>query len=179
MSLATFKKKSINKASSASKKSGKPPGGFWLPQGPFGKSNTLTSVMLEDALTHFGPVGFSINGPHRNKSTNRDLKFSSQGTRYRGQYAYGSGGTFGKYFVAEPLLNAGKGIVEVKGNQWQYVKPSVLTNKGMLEKKYRWAYNGTYPNYWVQLIYSGNQTDNSSQGLYVHNKSAKNDCVVV
>ena len=178
MSLATFKKKSINKASSATKKSGKQPGGIWLPQGPFGKSNTLTSVMLEDVKTYYGPKGFSINGPYRNKATNRELKFSSQGTRYRGPYAYGSGGHLGRYYVAEPLLNAGKGKIEIRGNQWEYIKQSSLSTKGMLEKRYRWINNGTYPNNWVQLLYSGNQTDSASQGLYVHNKSSKYDCVV-
>jgi hypothetical protein len=46
----------------------------------------------------------------------------------------------------------------------------------MLEKRYRWAYNGQYPNYWVQPVYTGNQTDTSSQGLYVQNLAAANNC---
>jgi hypothetical protein len=62
------------------------------------------------------------------------------------------------------------------GTQYIYVKPSVLSTKGMLEKRYRWAYNGQYPNYWVQPVYTGNQTDSSSQGLYVQNLAAANTC---
>jgi hypothetical protein len=62
------------------------------------------------------------------------------------------------------------------GTQYIYVKPSVLSTKGMLEKRYRWAYNGQYPNYWVQPVYTGNQTDTSSQGLYVQNLAAANNC---
>ena len=44
MSLATFKKKSINKYASATKISGKPPGGYFLPQGPFGTSKEYLSI---------------------------------------------------------------------------------------------------------------------------------------
>jgi hypothetical protein len=63
------------------------------------------------------------------------------------------------------------------GDQYMYVKQSVLSTRGMLEKKYRWAYNGQYPNYWVQPVYTGNQVDSKSQGMYVHDKSAANTCV--
>lgn len=177
MSLATFKKKSINKSSSATKRSGKPPGGFFLPQGPFG-SKGLNYVMLEDALTNYGKVGFSIQGPHRSISVGKDMKFSQQGTRYRGRYPYGNGGNYGRYFEAEPVLNAGLGIIAVKGNQWEFIKPSVISTRGMLQQKYRWAYSGQYPNNWVQPNYTGNQTDSASQGLYIQTKSAQNDCVV-
>lgn len=177
MSLATFKKKSINKSSSATKRSGKPPGGFFLPQGPFG-IHGLSNVMLQDAITNYGTVGFSIQGPHRSISVGKDMKFSQQGTRYRGKYPYGSGGTFGHYYQVEPVLNAGPGIIQVKGNQWEFIKPSVLSTRGMLQQKYKWAYSGQYPNYWVQPNYTGNQTDSSSQGLYIHDKSCQNDCVV-
>jgi hypothetical protein len=178
MSLATFKKKTINKFSTATKRSGKPPGGYWIPQGPFGMPYGLNSVILEDNLKNYGAQGFSIQGPHRSISVGKDMKFSQQGTRFRGQYPYGSGGTFGQYYQAIPVMNAGAGIIEVKGNQWEFIKPSVLSTRGMLRKKYRWAYSGQYPNNWVQPIYTGNQTDSSSQGLYVQTKSAANDCVV-
>ena len=62
MSLATFKKKSITK-SLGTKRSGKPPGGYWLPQGPFGHN----TIALNAAIQNFGPEGFSINGSYRNK----------------------------------------------------------------------------------------------------------------
>jgi hypothetical protein len=178
MSLATFKKKSINRYSSATKRSGKPPGGYWLPQGPFGLNNSLNSVMLADALTHYGPVGFSLQGSHRSISVGKDMKFSQQGTRFRGPYAIGNGGNGGQYFQAEPVLNAGDGIITVKGNQQEFIKQSVLSTKGMLAKRYRWIASGQYPNNWVQPNYTGNQVDSASQGLYIHNLSVASDCVV-
>jgi hypothetical protein len=46
----------------------------------------------------------------------------------------------------------------------------------MLDKKYRWAYYGKYPNYWVQPNYTGNQTDTASQMLYIQNKASANTC---
>jgi hypothetical protein len=178
MSLATFKKKSTNKYSSATKRSGKPPGGYWLPQGPFGLPDTLNSVMLADAIKHYGPSGFSLQGGHRSISVGKDMKFSQQGTRFRGPYAIGNGGSGGQYFQAEPLLNAGPGIIEVRGNQQEFIKQSVLSTKGMLAKRFRWIASGQYPSNWVQPNYTGNQTDTASQGLYIHNLSAASDCVV-
>jgi hypothetical protein len=46
----------------------------------------------------------------------------------------------------------------------------------MLDKKYRWAWYGQYPNSWVQPNYTGNQTDSASQGLYIQNKASANTC---
>jgi hypothetical protein len=48
----------------------------------------------------------------------------------------------------------------------------------MLRKKYKWAYYGQYPNYWVQPNYTGNQTDSASQGNYLQSLSAANTCNV-
>jgi hypothetical protein len=175
MSLATFKKKSINKYSSATKRSGKPPGGYWLTQGPFG-NNTLKNVMLEDTIKNYGSVGFSLNGSTRSISVGKDMKMSKQGTRFRGQYPYGHGGNGGQYFQAIPVMNAGEAIVSIDGNQWEFVKPTVTTTKNMLRQKYKGIFTGKYPNTWVQPIYTGNQTDTASQGLYVQNKSAANYC---
>ena len=179
MSIATLKKKTTNYMSSATKRSGKPPGGYWLPQGPFGKPGSLSSVMLQDAKSHYGPVGFSINGSHRSGGgIGRDMKFSKQGTPYRGEHPIGWGGSAGRYYHAEPVLNAGDGIITVAGNQWEYVKQSVLSTRGMLRKRFKWAYNGQYPNNWVQPVYTGNLTDTASQGQYVHDLSAASDCVI-
>jgi hypothetical protein len=175
MSLATFKKKSINKYSSATKRSGKPPGGYWLTQGPFG-NDTLKNVMLEDSIKNYGSVGFSLNGSHRSISVGKDMKMSKQGTRFRGQYPYGNGGNGGQYFEAIPVMNAGEAIVEVDGNQWEFVKPTVTTTKNMIRQKYKGILTGKYPNTWVQPVYTGNQTDTASQGLYVQNKAAANYC---
>ena len=79
-----------------------------------------------------------------------------------------------KQAAVEPLMNSR--IVDTMGTQYMYIKPSVLSTHGLLDKKYRWAYYGQYPNNWVQPNYTGNQTDSSSQGLYVQNLAAANTC---
>ena len=169
MSLTAFKRKSV--INYGSKRSGKPPGGVWLPQGPFGHSTKGLQMSIDNP----GAVGFSINGGHRNVGyIGKTYKMSKSGTPYRGTHAMGSGGTFGKYPIAQPLLNSQE--VDTLGTQYLYIKPSLLSTKGMLDKKYRWAYYGTYPNYWVQPNYTGNQTDTASQWLYIQNLAAKNTC---
>jgi len=178
MSIVAFKRKSVIRY--GANVSGKPPGGYWLPQGPFGTPGTLTSVMLEQNSKTRGPEGFSINGPHRNIGrVGQDMKFSKNGTPFRGVYAIGWGGTYGRYPYSEPVYNFPPVKGTVSGSQVEYVKPSVLSTRGMLREKYRWIYNGQYPNYWVQPNYgTSNLSDNTSQGLYVQTKSAANDCVV-
>jgi hypothetical protein len=191
MSLTAFKRKSV--INYGSKRSGTAPGGVWLPQGPFGHSTTG----LQLAIHNPGPVGFSINGGRRSGGIGRDMKMSKSGTPYRGTQPIGFGGTFGKYPsatlvgtdgqytgavkptgsttpVVQPVLNSR--VVDTMGTQYLYIKPSVLSTHGMLDKKYRWAYYGKYPNYWVQPDYTGNQTDTASQGLYIQNLAATNTC---
>lgn len=169
MSLTAFKKKSVIQY--GSKRSGKPPGGIWLPRGPFGSSLTT----LREAKQTYGPVGFSINGGHRNVGyIGKTYKMSKSGTPYRGVHPIGWGGSYGNYTIAEPLLNSRE--VDTLGTQYLYIKPSVLSTKGMLETRFRWAYNGQYPNYWVQPVNTGNLTDNTSQGLYVQNLASANTC---
>jgi len=193
MSLTAFKRKSV--INYGSKRSGIAPGGYWLPQGPFGHA----TAALKEAIENYGAVGFSLNGGHRNVGgVGRDMKMSKSGTPYRGTQPIGFGGTFGKYpsatlvgntsqqvtgavrnahskqSVVEPVLNAR--IVDTMGTQSLYINQSVLSNYGMLDKKYRWAKYGTYPNYWVQPNYTGNQTDTKSQWQYIQNKSAANTC---
>ena len=193
MSLTAFKRKSV--INYGSNRSGKGPGGVWLPQGPFGHSTTG----LQLAIDNPGPVGFSINGGHRSRGgIGRDMKMSKSGTPYRGTEPIGFGGTYGRYPSAQlvgnqatgssgavpnygskdgpvqPVLNSS--IVNTQGTQYLYIKPSVLSTDGMLDKKYRWAYYGTYPNYWVQPIYTGNQSDTASQGLYIQNVASANTC---
>jgi len=171
MSIVAFKKKSVIQY--GSKRSGKPPGGYWLPQGPFGANTTGLKIAIDNP----GAVGFSLNGPHRNIGyVGKESKFSQNGTPFRGVHAYGSGGYLGRYARPEPVYNINKVIV--LGDQYQYVKPTVLTTKGMLEKKYRWAYNGQYPNYWVQPVNDGTmQSDTKSQGMYLHDLTTANICV--
>jgi hypothetical protein len=171
MSIVAFKKKSVIQY--GSKRSGKPPGGYWLPQGPFGHSTTG----LQLSINTLGPVGFSLNGPHRSTGyVGRSSAMSKNGTPFRGQYPLGSGGHLGTYAEPLPVFNVNKVITQ--GDEWKYIKPTVLTTYGMLEKKYRWAQNGVFPNNWVQPNYTGNLTDTRSQGLYLHDLTTSNMCVL-
>lgn len=189
MSLTAFKRKSV--INYGSKRSGTAPGGYWLPQGPFGTA----TVSLKNALRSPNNSGFSINGGRRNiGGVGRDMKMSKSGTPYRGTQPVGFGGTQGRYPSAtlvgpysgalpnaqskeapvQPVLNSA--VVDTLGTQYMYIKPSSLSTKGMLEKKYRWAYTRGYPYFWVQPVYTGNQTDSASQGLYIQNLSSQNNC---
>jgi hypothetical protein len=79
----------------------------------------------------------------------------------------GSGGCCGTYATPLPVFNSNEVIVQ--GNQWLYVKPSVLSTKGMLEKKYNHIWNGQYP----CAIVSPHGNDN---GLYIHTQKSANMC---
>ena len=189
MSLATFKKKSINSASSATKRSGKATNEYWIYQGPYGKKGNLPSTIFNASLV--GPdgivggnyytasnAGFSVTGSYRNiGGVGKSMRFSKSATPYRGVYPKGWGGTRGRYPDGpnEVSMNITPVLTGV-AVQNTIVKPPVLSTKGMLQRRFRWAYSGQYPNNWVQPVYTGNQTDTASQGLYVQNKSAANYC---
>jgi len=167
MSLTAFKRKSA--INHGSKRSGSAPGGIWLTQGPYGNSNTILT-----SRGNQNNAGFSINGGNRNKGgVGRDMKMSKSGTPYRGVNAVGFGGNYGEYTTVQPVLNVSAG--DTKGTASQYIKPSVLSNYGMLSKKYKWV-RGTFPKFWVQQNYTGNLTDNASQCAYIHQKSSANLC---
>ena len=178
MSLTAFKRKSV--IMYGSNISGKAPGGYWLPQGPYGLPGSINSVMLNQDSKTWGPVGFSINGGRRSPGNiGKDMKFSKNGTPFRGIHAIGWGGTGGRYPYSEPVFNVCRVLTSGQGTQFESIKPSVLSTRGMLRKKYRWIYSGQYPNYWVQPNYgTSNLSDNTSQGMYIQTKSAANDCVV-
>jgi len=173
MSIQALKRKAV--INFGSNRSGKPPGGVWLTQGPFGKNDGTLSYTMSAP----GAVGFSLNGGSRNVGyVGQSMAMSKNGTPYYGQFARGSGGIRGRYPTPEPLLNSPivRGITS--GEQYKYIKPSVLSTRGMLEKKYMWIHNGQYPNYWVQPVYgNSNLSDNASQWLYIQAKAAANVCV--
>ena len=188
MSLATFKKKSLNSASSATKISGKPTNYYWIYQGPYGRKGNLPSYIFNASLVGNngmvpGPAynasnaGFSLNGPHRILgNVGESMSFSQSATPFRGIYPKGWGGTKGRY--PDGPNNVSLNIMPVLAEvlKADIVHPSVLSTKGMLARRFRWINSGQYPNYWVQPDYTGNQTDSASQGLYIHNKSASNYC---
>jgi len=183
MSIQALKKKAVIRF--GSNVSGKPPGGFWVTQGPFG-GKMKNGYDIGAA----GTVGFSINGGRRNVGyVGQSMAMSRNGTPFRGQHPYGIGSRYAPYNGAggscggnpttndeEPVFNANRAIV--LGDQAEYIKPSVLSTKGMLEKRYKGILHGQYPNTWVQPVYpTGSLSDNSSQWLYIQTKAAANICV--
>jgi len=176
MSLATFKKKSINSASTATSISGKQTNKKWLYQGPYGTNDTLASYIFINSIQTPINSGFSINGSNnRIIHVGKSMKMSKASTPFRGQYPMGNGGTGGQYNNTATVYNMPEVRVIVEGDN-TYVKPSVLSTKGMLERRYRWINSGQYPSNWVQPVYTGNLTDTSSQGQYIQTLSAANDC---
>jgi hypothetical protein len=171
MSIVAFKRKSVIQY--GSNRSGKPPGGYWLPQGPFG-NNTMP---ITSAVNNYVDEGFSLNGSTRNIGyIGKTSHMSKTGTPYKGMYATGNGGSGNNYYTATPVFIVNRAVTS--GPQYKYIKPSVLSTKGMLEKKYKWIHNGQYPNYWVQPNYgSSNLSETPSQGSYINNLSVSNDCI--
>lgn len=163
MSIVAFKRKSAIQY--GSNRSGVAPGGVWMSRGPFGHTASATDMNNESA------VGFSINGGRRNVGyIGKDSKMSKSGTPFRGNYPVGWGGTYGQYPTANPVMNVQE--VDTLGTQYKYIKPSVLSTRGMLRTRFKWIYNGKYPNYWVQPNNTGNLVDNASQSVYIQQKSA-------
>lgn len=183
MSIQAFKKKAVIRF--GANVSAKPPGGLWLNQGPFG------GRAKRDSVGAAGRVGFSINGGRRNVGyVGQSMAMSRNGTPFRGAHPYGIGSRYAPYNGAggscgarhpsnndeQPVFNANRAIV--LGDQYEYIKPTVLTTKGMLEKKYMGILHGQYPNTWVQPVYpNGSLSDNSSQLVYIQRKAAANICV--
>jgi hypothetical protein len=161
MSLQTFKKKSVINSLGV-KISGKPTNNFWISQGP------------ENNNVPYGTSGFSLQGGRRNQGyVGKTYQMSKNGTPFYGIFPIGYGGCCGKYPKSQPLLNCPEVKVDTRGKQYRYVKQSVISTKGMLEKKYKWINNGQYPNFWVQPVYCNNNlSDNASQQVYIENKAA-------
>jgi hypothetical protein len=157
MSIVTLKNKSKS-LYGGSTISGQNPGGYFMNQGPFGNSNKT--------LLLYSSSGFSINGGTRNKGyIGQNMGMSKNGTSFNGTIQRGAGGKYGKYYNRNPVFNrTGLNTLNTQSN---YIKPSVLSNKGMISKKYRWIHSGQYPNSVVQNTYSGNLVENSSQGNYI------------
>ena len=138
MSLATFKKKSINSAASATKRSGKPTNKYWIYSGPYGRNGNLPStIFLKSIVGPDGQIGddydainagFSINGANRNiGGVGGCMKFSKSRSPFRGTYPKGWGGTRGRY--PDGPNNVSLTVYpQTSGPQLQsaVVKPSVL-----------------------------------------------------
>lgn len=178
MSIVAFKRKSV--INYGSKRSGKSTNKNWIYQGPYGLPTTLASDIYSQGVRPKGELsaGFSLEGPWRNIGrVGQSMRMSKTATPFRGVHPVGYGGTRGRY-PHSVSLNIMPILTEVASNQQQYVKPPVLSTRGMLARRYRWIANGQYPVNWVQPNYTGNQTDSASQGLYIQRVSAANDCYV-
>jgi len=148
--------------------SGRSPGGNFVNRLPmFEKTTTLPNV-------NYAPNGFSINGGgYRTGSyIGKSSAFSSVKTPYRGINAVGHGGQGGQYNIAKPVLAVDKSLT--RSVDETYIKPSVLTSRGMLQQKLKWIYNSTYPNVWVQPTYPyGTMDANASAGHYIDDLKSK------
>jgi hypothetical protein len=136
-------------------------------------------VLKKKSMIHMSRnnESFSINGGTRNiGSIGTESMFSRNGTSFKGIHPRGHGGHFGEYAQPLPVYNVNRAIIG--STQHIYTKPSIVSTRGMLRSKYRWAYSGVYPNYWVQPVNTGNLVLSSSQGVYLHNKTVKNTCVI-
>ena len=165
MSIVAMKNKSVIQYGGASMSKGQGQSGVWLNQGPFG--------MFRDVASRAYGQGFSINGGRRSGTyIGKSMGMSKNGTSFRGTEAMGSGGHYGAYYNKEPVLVMSLAKTDVEGSQYAYIKPSVLSSKGMLEQKYKWIHSGQYPNYWVQP--DANLSLNFSYQAYVDKLAAKN-----
>jgi hypothetical protein len=135
------------------------------------KSVTLHGTNISGKV----PFGFSLNGNVRNNTyIGKDCIRSLAGTPMRGQYPYGYGGECGRY-PTYIMYNVYQD--SAVGNASIAPQNTVLTTYGMLQNRYRCIYNGTYPTNVVKNVYTGDMTDNSSQGVYIDKVVSANSCV--
>ena len=162
MSIQTMKKKITNSSSGISI-SGSSPGGIWVSRNskyPIHKNNN----------------GFSINGGHCNIGcVGNGWLVSKTFTPYRGIYPKGYGGCCGNYYDKNNVFITNE--VNTRGTEDLFIKPSVLSNKGMLELKYRQMINGQFPCNVVSPQGNQNLMNNTNE-LYTHTKMSSNMCVV-
>jgi hypothetical protein len=122
-----------------------------------------------------GVFGFSLNGNVRNNTyVGKTSLMSSAGTPMKGQYPYGYGGCCGTY-PTYIMYNVYPD--SALGNTSIVPQNTVLTTRGMLEQRYACIYNGTYPNNVVKNVYTGDLTDNASQGVYIDKVVSSNSCI--
>lgn len=168
MSIQTLKKHGV--ARYGTKISGKAPGGIWQSEGPYTKYSMFTK--FQEAP---GSVGFSINGGRRNVGyVGQSREMSKNGTPFYGQFPKGNGGCCGTYNNNfQPVFNAAR--AETLGDQYSYIKPSVVSTRTMIEKRFTCIFNGQYPQVWVSPnTGNSNLSENASQQVYIDRKAAAN-----
>jgi hypothetical protein len=98
------------------------------------------SKILHGPKLHDSPLGFRLNSGART-------------TRYIGK---------------ESLVSRSNNITKPRCVAGNLTQPSVVSNKQMINHKYRCLINGQYPKHWVKSV---NEPENKSQGSYVSNLS--------
>ena len=150
MSIHTLKRKTVNRLNL----SGRSPEQTWMVQGPYGN---LTPSFVKAS------GGFSLNGGFRNVGSVGPTNLGKSVTRtpFRGPEPMGHGTCCGTY--KREIHNSGS----CSANNNNYIKPSVLSTKGMIDKRYKWfSSNMTNGKGWV-VKPDDNYPINSSQGLYI------------
>ena len=167
MSIVTMKRKTAASVPRGGRPiSGRHPGGLWVLKQP-----SCCSGADEEEEVAAGIEGFSLNGGQRNITNAQERKMSSIRTPYKGVHAIGHGGSGGKYSHGpdSTVMAITPANVSVNGNQHEIIKPSTLSTFGLLKHKYPQIYSGaTYPRLWVKPMYTGWQTNTSSQGVYLY-----------
>jgi hypothetical protein len=122
------------------------------------------------------PFGFSLNGTIRNNTyIGKSSLMYGSGTPMRGQYPIGYGGIQNSY-PTYIMYNVYPDSAIGSNSRIPY--KTVLTNRGMLHTRYKCIYNGTYPGNVVKNVYTGDLTDNASQGNYISQLSSDNLCIL-
>lgn len=108
-----------------------------------------------------GQKAFSLNGTHRSQGYvgQTSLSRSLPRTLYNGNVPRGHGGCCGTYHIAHVVQSA-----TTSTNDINVVKPSVLSNDGMIATKYRWI---TRPQPF-STVKPDNTLNGNSQGEYIY-----------
>lgn len=161
MSLATFARKSaVTSSGRGCKRSGKSPGGWWLPSMiTCCKPDREAEAMVE------GPEGFSYIGRFRSNRGPRDMRMSQSGTPFRGVYPrnYRDGQS------AWSVLNASDAAVQVDAEQQLAIKRPV-TSAGRL------ATAGRVRAVVKPTIVTGPLVERASYGRFVRDLQSANTC---
>jgi len=133
-----------------------------------------TSCYKQGGGNQVSTSGFSLNGNGSRYSgyIGKTSQMSKTGTPFVGIIPCNSSNND----KTKPLLNIDTS--NIAGNDGAYIKPTVLSTRGMLRIKYsKNVYNGQFPFYIVQPNYGSSDLHmNKSQGMYIQNVRSSNMC---
>jgi hypothetical protein len=112
-------------------------------------------------------VGFSLVGTHRSRGgIGRSPGIDTgSGTPFRGVHPVGWGGTYGRY----PQVVSLNGRVAAPSPSNTVLCGSV-SSRTAIRQRFAGLYTGTFPQVWVQPVYTGPLVDNASQGAYIEQR---------